>query len=64
MRLAGLLLLSGLVITGVHDYAYRRGGGGDLELGGLVSHAGTDMLIMTVLLAAVALLWQAAGRRR
>lgn len=52
----------GAVATFVHDYAYRRGGGDDFELGGFVSHAGTDMLIVTGVLIAAALVW-IDGRR-
>ncbi len=58
--LAGLLLLVGLLVTFVHDYAYRRADSastGDYELGGLVSHAGTDLLVLTVVLTLVAFLW-------
>ncbi len=60
MRLPALLFAAGLLITGVHDYAYRRAdttGTGDYELGGFISHAGTDMLIVTVVLTLVALFW-------
>ncbi len=58
--LAALLIAAGLVVTLIHDYAYRRGdsaGTGDYELGGLVSHAGTDLMILTVVLAAIAFMW-------
>lgn len=58
VRLPLLLGITGSFITGVHDYAYRRVGGDDFELGGLISHAGTDMLTVTVALALVALLWE------
>lgn len=53
------LALAGLFATAIHDYAYRRvdGGAGDYELGGLLSHAGSDMVIVTGLLVLVALFW-------
>ncbi len=60
LKLFALLIASGVAITFVHDYAYRRAdvtGSGDYEIGGLVSHAGTDMLILTAVLAIVAWLW-------
>jgi len=59
------LLVSGLFVTAVHDYAYRRvdtAGEGDYELWGLVTHAGSDMIITTLVLATIALLWP--GERR
>lgn len=58
------LLVAGLVVTAVHDYAYRRvdNGTGDYELWGLISHAGSDMIIVTLVLATIALLWP--GERR
>lgn len=49
-----LIVFTGAFVTFVHDYAYRRVGGTDYELGGLISHAGTDMLITTAACAAVA----------
>lgn len=58
--LAACLAAAGLFLTFVHDYTYRRAGGTDYELGGYISHAGTDMLIVTAALTLVALLW---GRR-
>ncbi len=64
MSLFLLLIVVGLMVTFVHDYAYRRGdatGTGDYELGGIISHAGTDMLIITAVLAIAAALW--ANRR-
>lgn len=61
VRLPLLLGVTGSFITGVHDYAYRRVGGDDYEFGGLISHAGSDMLVVTIALASVALLWE---RRR
>lgn len=58
LTLPALLFAVGVFITAVHDYAYRRVGGDDYELGGWVSHAGTDMLTVTVALALVALVWE------
>ncbi len=57
--LAVLLVVAGLLLTFVHDYAYRRvdTGGGDYEFGGLLSHAGVDMLIVTAVLGIVAWAW-------
>jgi hypothetical protein len=60
LKLFALLMSAGLTILLVHDYAYRRAdvtGEGDYELGGLVSHAGTDILLTTFVLAFVAVLW-------
>lgn len=62
LKLPLLLGLAGTFITAVHDYAYRRVGGDDYELGGLISHAGTDMLTVTLALALVALIWESRGR--
>ena len=59
-----LLLATGIIATFIHDYAYRRGGGDDFELGGWISHAGTDMLIVTAALAVVALVWVRRGPKR
>lgn len=52
-----LLLIVGTFITFVHDYAYRRTGGSDFEVGGLISHAGADMLIVTIGLSVAAYMW-------
>ncbi len=60
VSLFALLIVVGLMVTFVHDYAYRRAdvtGTGDYEFGGLLSHAGTDILIVTLVLALVALMW-------
>ncbi len=60
LKLFALLMAVGVAVTFIHDYAYRRAdvtGTGDYEFGGLVSHAGTDMLITTAVLAVVAVLW-------
>ena len=59
-----LLLVAGFFVTAVHDYAYRRVGGTDYEFGGLVSHAGSDMLITTFALVITAILWLNSGFRR
>jgi Co/Zn/Cd efflux system component len=48
---------AGAFVTFVHDYAYRRTGGDDFEMWGLVSHAGADMLITTAALIVAALVW-------
>lgn len=61
--LPAILAAAGLTLAGVHDYAYRRAGGDDFELGGLLSHAGSDMVILTVVLAVVALVWGHRGLR-
>ncbi len=60
MSLFLLLIVVGLMVTFVHDYAYRRAditGDGDYEFGGLLSHAGTDIIVTTLVLALVALMW-------
>ncbi len=57
LRLFALLMVTGIIITFIHDYAYRRvdrGEFGDYEFGGLISHAGTDMLTIALILAGVA----------
>ncbi len=67
LKLFALLITTGLLVTFVHDYAYRRAdvtGTGDYEFGGLVSHAGTDILVTTVILATVAVLWTNRRGRR
>lgn len=53
-----ILLGTGMMATFIHDAAYRRGGGDDFELGGYISHAGTDMFITTVVLGLVAFAWE------
>ncbi len=60
LRLFALLMVAGFVVTFIHDYAYRRVASratGEYEFGGLLSHAGTDMLIVTVVLSVVAVLY-------
>ena len=57
LALPALLFTVGVFVTAVHDYAYRRVGGDDYELWGFVSHAGSDMLVVTIALTMVALLW-------
>lgn len=52
--LPALIAGMGGFVTFVHEYTYRRVGGDDYELGGLLSHAGTDMLVVTVACAVVA----------
>lgn len=54
---AAWLLFAGGFVTFVHDYAYRRTGGADFEVGGLISHAGADMLITTVAVTIAAVAW-------
>ncbi len=62
-RMTGLflvLMITGFMVTVIHDYAYRRAdvtGTGDYEFGGWVSHAGTDVLIATFVISAAAILW-------
>jgi hypothetical protein len=66
MRLFGLMLGAGGIVTFVHDFTYRRAdtaGTGDYELGGWITHAGTDMLIVTVVLATIALAYTSRGTR-
>jgi len=65
LRLFALLMVTGVLVTFVHDYAYRRvddEGSGDYEFGGLISHAGTDMLIITIVIAGVAVLYMRGER--
>ncbi len=66
LRLFVLLAVTGVLITFVHDYAYRRAddeGFGDYEFGGLITHAGTDMLILTIIIATAAVLYVRSGER-
>lgn len=58
------LFIAGLTATAIHDYAYRRvdNGTGDYELGGLITHAGSDMLIVVMVLVVITLVWP--GDRR
>lgn len=55
-----LLVSTGVFVTAIHDYAYRRVGGDDYEVYGLISHAGSDMLIAVIALTLVAMVWQAS----
>ncbi len=60
LRVFALLMSAGIVVTFVHDYAYRRVASratGEYEFGGLISHAGTDMLITTIVISVVAVLY-------
>jgi hypothetical protein len=60
MRLFALLMATGVLVTFVHDYAYRRvdtRGVGEYEFSRLISHAGTDMLITTIIVSVVAVLY-------
>ncbi len=59
-----LIAVTGGFVTFVHDYAYRRVGGDDYEFGGLISHAGTDMLITTLACTLVALAYLLTTRER
>lgn len=66
LRLFALLMVTGVLLTFVHDYAYRRvdrRGFGDYEFNGLITHAGTDMLITTIVIAAVAILYTRSRER-
>ncbi len=59
-RMFLVLLATGLMVTIIHDYAYRRADitmTGDYEFGGFVSHAGTDILIATFAISSAAILW-------
>jgi len=64
LKLFALLFASGLVLLLVHDFAYRRAdvtGTGDYEFGGIISHAGADILVTTLILAALSVLWTSRG---
>ncbi len=66
LKLFALLIASGLTLLLVHDFAYRRAdvtGTGDYEFGGLISHAGADILVVTLILSAVAVMWTSRGTR-
>lgn len=62
-RKLGLSLIlpsAGFVLVFVHDYAYRRADSartGDYELGGLLTHAATDMIAVIAVLTTIAFLW-------
>lgn len=67
LKLFALMIAAGTGVVAIHDYAYRRvdiAHVGDYELGGLLTHAGTDMVILTLVLATVALLWANQGPRQ
>jgi hypothetical protein len=53
----------GAVSIVIHDYAYRRvdGGDGDYEFGGLITHAGADMAIVTAAIALAVWAWAKWG---
>lgn len=58
-----IMLLTGGMAVFVHDFAYRRvdTGEGQYEFGGLISHAGADMIVVTIILTLVSLaisLWK------
>ncbi len=66
LKLFALLIVSGLTLLLVHDFAYRRAdvtGTGDYEFGGLISHAGADILVTALILAAVGILWTSRKAR-
>ncbi len=66
LKLFALLMTTGLAVLAVHDFAYRRAdvtGTGDYEFGGLISHAGADILVVTLILSAVGVLWTSRGTR-
>lgn len=52
--LALILLFAGLAGVALHDIAYRQTGGDDFEAFGVISHAGLDMLAVTLFLALIA----------
>lgn len=57
MHLFLLLLGAGAGGVAFHELMYRRftEGPGDFEFGGLITHAGVDMILLTLLLSAVGL---------
>ncbi len=60
-RIFLVLMAVGFMVMAIHDYAYRRAdvtGLGDYEFGGVISHAGTDILITTLVISTVAALWR------
>ncbi len=60
-RIFLVLMAVGFMVMAIHDYAYRRAdvtGLGDYEFGGVISHAGTDVLITTLVISTVAALWR------
>jgi len=62
LRLPLLLLAAGVVVTFVHDFTYRQAAGKDYVLDGLISHAGTDILICTFILTGVGIVWELIHR--
>jgi hypothetical protein len=62
--LAALVGAVGTAVIVVHDYTYRRvdTGQGDYDLGGLITHAGADMVILTAILVSVAWGWAKWGQ--
>lgn len=63
--LASLVGILGVTVIIIHDYAYRRAdagrGEGDYEFGGLITHAGADMVILSLVLAAGVWAWSKWG---
>lgn len=59
MRLFWMLMSWGAGGVVFHELMYRRftDGPGDFEFGGLITHAGVDMILLTVLLAVVGLVY-------
>ncbi len=53
----------GLMAAVGHELLYRRTGGGDFELSGTISHAGVDMLVVTVTIVLVLALIEWARAR-
>lgn len=67
LKIFMLLLVTGTALLLVHDFAYRRAdvtGTGDYEFGGLVSHAGADILVTTLILSAMGVLYMSLRSRR
>jgi hypothetical protein len=66
LKLFALLMSTGLALLLVHDFAYRRAdvtGSGDYEFGGIISHAGADILVVTLIISAMAVLWTTRSTR-
>ncbi len=56
-----IALAVGALVILVHDVAYRQTGGDDFEPLVVLSHAGLDMVLLTVLIAVVLVI---VGRKR
>lgn len=64
MRLFWVLLGAGAASISFHEFLYRRFTlDGDYEFGGLITHAGVDLILQAILLAVVGLIYARVTRK-